>query len=350
MSASVRAGRRVAAVVLAATTVILTSCSSQSGPKAGDSQPIEHVKLALSFAPNGLLAGLVSAIDRGTFTSAGLDIELVQPTTTADSLKLLGGKGSDISLASALDQILAKSRGVNLTSVATTLQDTGSGVMTRADSGIKSLKQLEGHTVGMSGQVGPRAVFEDLLRRNGVDVSKIRFVIVGFTGGQMLASKRVDALGDQVSYQIPSYNAAIGRPLDDKTSVWFASYAELGAVKFYAATLNVLQDYLAAHGDLVRHFLAAWRTGNQWAIENPDAAAALEVKHFPELKLGVVTAQWKQVIKLIQSTDTATNGLGWQNPAVFDGMSSFLAEHKIAPSKVESSTVMTNDYLPKGSK
>lgn len=356
-----RQARAQLLILAAATAVVLGGCStgaSSSSPATGQANAtaapaatgsVQPVRVALSFAPNGLLAGLVSTVQRGAFKDAGLDVELVPASSTSDSIKLLAGGATDISLASGLDQLVARSKGVPIVSVAVTLQSTGNGMMTRADSTVRAeadLKQLEGKTVGMTGQTGPKAVFEDILRQNGVDLGKVTFVTVGFNGPAMLAQKSVDALGDAVNYQAPFYNAATGHPLNDSANYHFVSYPDMGAIKFYAASINVSESYLGSNAETVKTFLKVWQAGHEWAIQNPDEAAKLEVAKYPDLKPEIVLAQWKIASDLIRSPDTEAHGIGWQNSEVYSQMSAFLASKGVIAKPVDISTAVKNDYLP----
>ena len=87
------------------------------------------------------------------------------------------------------------------------------GSWCRPTTGVTSLKQLEGKTLGITGIPYNRTMLEYCLSEAGVDLSKVNIVIVGFAPMPLLLSKRIDGLGDAITWSEPAmYNVQIGKP------------------------------------------------------------------------------------------------------------------------------------------
>lgn len=342
---TIRSGALLASVALVGS---LTACASAEPGSTDDPSPtaLTTVRLTTGFTPNANVTNIVAAIENGFFEEEGIEVELLAPSTATDAVKLLNAGETDLIGGNSLNQVIAVAEDVPLVSVATTLQYSNQGIMTRAEDDITSVKQLEGKTVGMIGFAGNKAILDDILRREGVDASTINFVTVGFTGAQALAQKQVDALGDALDNIPAAYNAILQKPADDISTSSTMRYRDLGAIRYYINNIVTTETYLEDNADTVRKFLRAWQKGLQWAIDNPEDAAELTVAAYPDLNVETVTAQWKALSAAAVSEETDEHGLGWQETSVFEGINGFLFENQVSAKEVDVSRLMTNDYLP----
>lgn len=250
-------------------------------------------------------------------------------------------------MINSFNQIIAKSQGVGLVSVAATVQNANHGIMSRADAPITDPKQLEGKTVGMTGFVGNKVMLKDILRRHGADPDKVKLVDVNLNEPALLAQKKVDALGDAIDYNVPtSYNQAIHKPLDDKSSYTFLPFHDLGMFPYELANIAVSQDYAQAHPDLVRRFLTAWQQATQWSIDHPEEAVAGTVKRYPNLNQATVLAQWRVLAPQIQSPDTAAHGLGWQTPSKWSSIDELFTTAGVTKHSADLNALVNNTFLP----
>ena len=342
--------RRVAsAAALACLTVATIAAGASSAVAASSTEDLTKVRWAQNNPPNANYMPLIVADEHGYFADEGIEIEFRVAANATDSMKLLVSGEADLGSVNSLNQIIARPRGVELRSFATTAQIAGNGIMAPAELGLEDLEQLEGLTVGMSGFAGNRVVLEDILRNHGVDLDQIDFIDIGpgERAAQALAAGSVDVLGDQILWGIGiAYNATIGAPLDDTTTYDALRFADLGAPPNYIHNLTTSVSFMEENPELIRSFLRAWTAALEWALENPDQAAQLVVDAYPENQLDIATAQWNALIPYITSPDTDEHGLGWQDPAKWQAQADFLYEHGIIDEPVDTSDLVTNDYLP----
>jgi putative hydroxymethylpyrimidine transport system substrate-binding protein len=316
---------------------------------ASGAQAQTKVKFAILTQPNIWDAGTYAAIDQGYFKEQGLEVELISPAIPPDGMKLVASGGADFATAHSTDVLFARDTGLPIVSVGTTHQYGTAGVMIPTDAGFSDLKGLEGKNVGVTGIPFNKVMLEYMLKQNGVDVSKVNIATVGFVPIPLLLSKRIDALGDAITWsETAAYNVAISKDPADKSTYKYYAFFENGVPRYY--TFGVVADERALakdKGALARRYLAAWAKGQDWAFKNQKDAVELMRKHSPELNAAEATANLAEIARISQSPDTQKNGLGWQDAKVWAAQEQFMRELKLIPAKVDVSKAVTNTYLPK---
>ena len=251
--------RRIALVLLA---LLAAGCGGDDEP-AADTTPL---RVVLDFVPNAVHSGLYVAQERGLFEREGLDVELVAPTQTAQPLAQVAAGQADLALADLIDVAIARAEGSPLTAVAAVVQAPLVSVMTRADSPIMRPRELAGHKVGLTGVPSDRAVTEGLVRGDGGDPSRLRFVTIGFTAVQSVSQRTVDAA--------IGFWPADGVELERRAGARVFRIERYGAPRFPELVVFGSDEGLVARADDVRAFLRAAREGYELALA--DQAAALD--------------------------------------------------------------------------
>jgi putative hydroxymethylpyrimidine transport system substrate-binding protein len=325
------------ALALAAPAWFATAASVQA----------EAIKVALLTQPGIWDAGLFGAVDQKFFEAEKLSVSFVSPATPADGVKLLASGGVSFATAHSTEVITARSRGLPVISIATNHQFGTAGIMIPADSGVTSLKQLEGKTLGVTGIPFNKTMLEYSLKKSGVDLSKIKIVTVGFTPMPLLLSKRIDGLGDAITWSEPAmYNVQIKKAPDDKATYKYFAFYENGVPRYYTFGVVADERVLAKNPELARRYLRAWAKGQDWAIKNQKQAVEGMRKHVPELNAAEAAANLAEIARISQSPDTQAHGLGWQDAKVWAAQERFMREQKLIPAKVDVAKAMTNRYLP----
>jgi putative hydroxymethylpyrimidine transport system substrate-binding protein len=325
----------------AATAVLMGLGVSQAAAQTA-------IKHALLTQPGVWDAGTFAAQDRKFFEEQKLSVSFVSPATPADGLKLLASGGVQFATAHSTEVILARSRGLPVVSIATNHQYGTAGIMIPAAAGIASLKQLEGKTIGVTGIPFNQKMLEYSLKKANVDLSKVKIVTVGFTPMPLLLSKRIDVLGDAITWSEPAmYNTQLGKPADDKSTYKFFAFYENGVPRYYTFGVVAEENTVAKNADLARRFLTAWGKGWAWAFQNQKAAIDTLRKSNPELNEKEALANLAEIARISQSPDTKAHGFGWQDPKVWAAQEQFMREQGLITAKVDVSKALTNNLLPK---
>lgn len=307
----------------------------------------DAIKMALLTQPGIWDAGLFAAVDRKFFADEDLEVSFVSPATPADGVKLAASGGVQIATAHSTEVLTARSRGLPVVSIATNHQYGTAGIM-MPGTDVTSLKELEGKTLGVTGIPFNKVMLEYSLEKAGVDVGKVNIVTVGFAPMPLLLSKRIDGLGDAITWSEPAmYNSQIKKPAADKSTYKYFAFYENGVPRYYTFGVVANEEAVAKNPDLYRRFLRAWTKGLDWAIKNQKAAVEGMRKHHPELNEQESLANLAEIARISQSPDTKEHGLGWQDPKVWAAQEEFMREQKLIENKVDVSKAVRNDLLPK---
>src|SRR5579883_143426 len=100
-----RAGARAAAVAAACVAAAVPAGCGSARPRP------RQVTLILDFTPNAVHAGIYRALAAGYYRAAGIALEIVQPTSTQETLKLIDAGRAQFGLADGSDVASLIARG-----------------------------------------------------------------------------------------------------------------------------------------------------------------------------------------------------------------------------------------------
>jgi NitT/TauT family transport system substrate-binding protein/putative hydroxymethylpyrimidine transport system substrate-binding protein len=182
--------RRVAALLAAALLGIALLGCGGGGAEPGAPK---GATLVLDFQPNAVHSGIYAAQANGDFRDEGIDLHIQEPSSTADSAKLLEAGRADFAVMDINDFGIARERGLDLVAIAAIVQRPLASVIARDPNEIRTPADLAGKTVGVTGVPSDDAVLDTVLRSGGVDPSDVHRVTIGFNAVADLAAGKVDA-------------------------------------------------------------------------------------------------------------------------------------------------------------
>ena len=333
--------RKAATLVYASLAAVAAGAAGQAAEKPTD------VKFALLTQPGIWDAGVFGAVEQGYFKVEGLKLSFVSPQTPADGLKLLASGGVQFATAHSTEVITARSKGLPVVSIATNHQFGTAGIMVPTKLGITSLKQLEGKTLGVTGIPYNKVMLEYSLQKAGADVGKVKIVTVGFNPIPLLLSKRIDGLGDAITWsETAIYNVKIGKQAADKSTYNYFAFYQNGVPRYYTLGVVTHESTLKRNPGLARRFLSAWQKGLAWAVNNQKAAVANMRKRYPAINEKEALANLAEIGRISQSADTKKHGIGWQDAGVWAKQEAFMRAHKLIPAMVDVKKAVSNSYLP----
>jgi putative hydroxymethylpyrimidine transport system substrate-binding protein len=151
-----------------------------------DDAPEKKLTLALDFQPNPAHAGIYGALREGA------DLEVRVPSSSTDSLKLLGAGRADVAVVDIHDLGLARQAGRNLVGIGALVQRPLAAVIGREE--IRRPRDLEGRRVGVTGLASDEAVLRAVVEADGGDFDRVDRVTIGFSAVPSLIAGRVDAV------------------------------------------------------------------------------------------------------------------------------------------------------------
>lgn len=185
--------RIVTSRVLAAALAAGIACAGIAGCGGADSQPQSRkATLVLDFVPGPVHAGIYAALASGYYADEGIDLEVIEPTSTADTLKLIDAGKAEFGIADGLDVAGQIDAGRDAQAVMAIAREPLGGVITLARSGFESPADLEGRTVGVTGVPSDDAILDTVVAAAGGDPGEVDRVTIGFNGVQALEAGKID--------------------------------------------------------------------------------------------------------------------------------------------------------------
>jgi NitT/TauT family transport system substrate-binding protein len=273
----------------------------------GGSQANEKVTFSLNWVPYGLHYGIFAAEAQGYYREAGLDIDIQRGYGSGDTVKRTATGAADIGMADMASVIVGRGNGLAVKQVATLLDRSADAIFYIKGGGIATPKDLPGRTLGATVGETTLNLMPVFAANAGFDHKKVEIVNLATPAKfPTFVSKKVDAI---VAFRTeePGILAAAGKAGVAVDRFLFSDYG----VDYYSIGFIVSDDTLAKRPDMVKRFLSATLRGYAFAFKNPQAAADMFIKRFPESNRELSFAQWTVSTEHVLTERTRANGLGY---------------------------------------
>jgi ABC-type nitrate/sulfonate/bicarbonate transport system substrate-binding protein len=284
------------------------------------------------------------AKQNGFYKANGLDVTIIEPGADGGLAQLAVGN-AQFAITAAESLLPARAAGAKVVSVASIIQHNTSSLIVPKDRGITRPKDLEGKTYGGFGGPLEKALIDKLVTCDGGDPTKVKYVEIGNVDYKVgLERKDYDAV-----WVFDGWDSIRLSEIDGMALVTMPFFSTTGATAgcipdWYTPLLATSESMIADKPEMVRSFVTATAQGFELArIDAPAAATAL-LKGAPELDKVLVDKSSAYL-----ATRYANVGAKWgvQDPAVWSAFSKFLSDAKILESPVDTSTLFSNEFLPK---
>lgn len=344
MNRTRRAAALVAAVSLAAATLAACSSGGSSSSEgsgsdgaAGGSRPFTVV---LDWTPNTNHNGMYLAEANGWYDDAGLDVSFVEPGE-AGSLQVLASGKADVAVSVQEEMVPARAAGLPVRSIAAILQHNTSSLVSLAEDGIESPKDLEGTTYGGYGGPLEQALLDKLVACDGGDPKQVRSVDIGE------ADYRVGLERDQydVVWIFDGWDGIrLAQQGVDTNTIPFIDHTDC-IPDWYTPLLATSTKVEQQRAKDLKAFMEATARGYQAAAADPKAASKALLDQASDLDPKLVEASSEYL-----ATRYADDPEQWgrQDAQVWDDFSAFLLDAGLIDEAIDVDAAWTNDYLPNG--
>lgn len=255
-------------------SLVFSGCSSASNNKEDKSatKELKEVNVLLDWYPNAVHSFLYAAEEQGYFKEAGLKVNLITPAGTDDGIKLVAAGKADLAISYPKQIILARGENIPVKSVGAIVRSSLNQLMVRKDSGVKTLKDLEGKKVGYASFDIDKETVKAMVAQAGGDPSKVEFVDVGYDLMPGIETKQVDAIiGGYINHE---------KILLEKKGIELETFApsDFGVPNNYELAFVASDDAIKNNNDTIQAFLGAAKKGFEYTQKNPDKALDLILK------------------------------------------------------------------------
>src|SRR5437764_2309417 len=138
----------------------------------------DAVSLRLNWYLGGLHVPFYYGKERGFYKDEGIDLTIKEGRGSANTVQVVAAGSDTFGLADSSSVIATAAKGADIKSVMSLLNSTGFSVVSLAETGIKSPKDLEGKRLAVSPGDPLGQLFQALAAYNKLDMSKITLVQV----------------------------------------------------------------------------------------------------------------------------------------------------------------------------
>jgi ABC-type nitrate/sulfonate/bicarbonate transport system substrate-binding protein len=305
-------------------------------------RPSRQATLILDFVPNAVHAGIYRALAAGYYREQGIDLRVVTPSASTDTLKLIDAHSAQFGLADGSDVAGLIAHGGDAQAVMAIVQRPLGGLIASASEHLRSPADLQGRTVGITGVPSDTAVLDTEVRHAGGNPRRVHVVTIGFGGTQALAAGRIDAFtgfipDDGVQLQVS------GHPITAFALDRNGGPAYPGLVAFTTRGL------IASDPALVRGFVAATVHGYEDTLADPARSLGELLRANPTLQLKSARASLRAYLPLFAaagSSGARRVPLGTLQAVNLRAMSNWMLANDLIAAPIAPARYGTNRFLP----
>ncbi len=297
----------------------------------------DAVSLRLNWYLGGLHVPFYYGKERGFYAAEGIDLMINEGRGSANTVQVVAAGSDTFGLADSSSVILTASRGADVKSVMSLLNSTGFAVVSLAETGIKTPKDLEGKRLAVSPGDPLGQLFQALAAHNKLDMSKITMIQVD-PAAKVVAvlEKRADGLLGGADDQ---YFLIKQRGIEPAA----LRFADNGA-NIVGMTIVTRTDTIKNKPDLIKRFVRATVKSWEEAKKNPGAAVDTALKVKPDLNRQSTLDQMLVDFELLDSKNSKGRvGLGVQ--ADWDQTLDLLKKYRELKTDQAWTTFHTNEFL-----
>lgn len=338
--------KRLIPLTLLTAAFLLAACAPAAEPttvppptevEAEGEAELTPIRLSLGYIPDVQFAPFYVGIEKGFFADHGIDLTTEHRQET-DGARLLATGEIKFAVASGEQILLGRAQDLPLVYVFEWYEDYPVGIAAKADSGIATVADLAGHSVGVPVKEGASYIgLEAMLFSAGLTDADINLEATGYAQVETLLTDQADAVVIYVANE-PVQLAAQGA---DVNLMRVSDVADL-----VGNGLITSERVIADEPELVEAMTAALAESLQYTIDHPDEAFTISQQYVEGLDNPDVEATAREV--LARSTDLwrPANRLGESEAASWQAMQDVLLAMGLLDAPLDLDAVYTNEYLP----
>ena len=328
----------VAASVAVMLGLGLAACGGEGDATTGSAANPQPFTLDLDWYVNPDHAGIFTAIDRGFFRQAGLDVQPQVPSDPSAPVKEVAAGRVDLAISYEPEVLLAADRGLDVEAVAAVVDSPLTSLISLPRGGIGSATALDGKTVGTAGIPYQSDYLETILERAGLSPSSAEEVGVGLNLLPALLGGRVDAILGGFR-NIEGVDLRL-RGLDPRV----IPVDRLGVPTYDELVLVARRSTVEDHPDAIRAFIEALAHGTDYARAHQQEAANAVIDAGKGLDPMQTRAEVAATLPLLAPPQGRP--YGYLDANAWRAYAEWMAAHDLISEAPAIDQVLTNELLP----
>jgi NitT/TauT family transport system substrate-binding protein len=323
--------------------LLLSSICTISGASA---QEMTKIKFTLDWKLQGIHAWYFWAKDKGYFADEKLDVTIDQGEGSAATIGRImsGAYDAGFGDTNAVIQTAALKPGESPLVVYMIYSKAPFALLTKADSSIKTVKDLVGKKLGTSPGGAALKLLPLLAKKNGIDPASIAVTTVAPNlQEQILIQGQVDVAA---VFTATSYMNLVAQKLDPDKDFRWIYYADSG-LDLYSNGVMVSAKLAKEKPEAVKGLVKAINRALKETMADPDAAIELLAKQEPLLNKSIEKRRLIYVYNtLIDTPEAHELGIGDVNDKRLADSSAVIAESYGLARTPAASEIFSRAFLP----
>lgn len=277
--------------------------------------------------------------DLGFYEEEGIDLQIMEGNGSVTTAQLIGNKSDTFGLADATALVPIMAKGLPIKAVAMITPTSALAVVARKDSGIRTMKDLEGKKLVVTAGDSLTQIWPAVVAINNLDESKISLIYVDAAAKiPLVLEGKTDALlgsaGDQSAVMENEGLAVV--------NLKFADYG----VNILNLGIFVHEDLIKENPDLIRRFLRATKKSHEALKANYEKALQLLIGVKKELKLEVARKQGNAYYSRMGSPNCPDADILYNCPGDWKMTVDIMKKYRDLEGDINVENFFTNDFLP----
>jgi NitT/TauT family transport system substrate-binding protein len=306
----------------------------------GTAHAEDKATLRLNWLMYGFHTPFYLGVEKGLYKQNGIDLTIGEGQGSARAVQIVAAGSDTFGLADGGSIVAGVSKGAPVRAVMGIMNESPYGIIVRKDSGITTLKGLEGKTLAATTGEAGLVVFPAILQHNHMAPDAITFLRVDGEAKlvAILQNRVVGILGgvENQALILPKRGLAVN----------VLGYPQLG-VNTEGLAIIASQDTLQKNPDLVRRFIKATRAAFELAAKDPEAAIAAGIKTKSDMDHDLSLAQLKAGMSLMKSPHGPNQPVGWMAVQDWADTLQLMKDYQDLKTDQPATSFWTDAYLPK---
>jgi NitT/TauT family transport system substrate-binding protein len=334
-----RKGLTVAAVLAALLLFATVQPVFSTGESETAPTELQKVTFRLNWRGTGVHVPYYLGLERGFYRDEGIDLQINEGNGSVTTGQLVDNKSDTFGLADAAALIPGIEKGMPITCVGMVSPKTSLAVIARKDSGITTLKDLEGKRLALTAGDSLTQIWPAVVSINKLDDKKINLVYVDAAAKipVVLENKAEALLGSSADQNFTL--EAQGVPV---VTLDFADYG----VNVLNLGIWVHRDLIKENPTLITRFLRASRRSIEAYKADPEAAIQALLKAKPDLDAGATRKQAIAYLLQLDSPNCPNAAVLYNCPEDWSQTLAIMRDYRGMEIKKSPKDYYTNDLLP----